>query len=516
MRKSDKPILLIRLARPDDIPAIRELERKVYPSMSRYSAEVLLGQMNNFPEGQFVAVFDDKVVGYACAIRMGIKAVQPHSWREVSGEGFGHTHDPIGEFLYGIDTFVDPAFRGLRIAHRFHQQRKKLCQHLRLKGIVFGARLPSLQKKLKKGESVAAYVEAVRQKRQRDSYLSFYLRHGFEVISVLADYLPQDKESLGHAVLLQWQNPDVHASDGPKALLPSGVKSPVRVATVQYMQRRVASFEEFAQIVTYFVDVVADYESDFVVFPEFLTLQLLSIANEPISPDQAITHLTEYTERYVTLFRDLAVRFNVNIIAGTHPTKGADGSIHNTSYIFLRDGTMHEQPKIHSTPSERYWWNVEGGHTLRAINTDCGPIGVLICYDSEFPELARHLVNQGANILFVPFCTDERLGYLRVRYSAQARAVENQVFVVMSGNVGNLPGVHNMDIQYAQSCILTPCDFAFARDGIAADTTPNVETVAFADLRVEDLYHARTSGTVRNLRDRRHDLYSVSWHGGQS
>jgi predicted amidohydrolase len=125
--------------------------------------------------------------------------------------------------------------------------------------------------------------------------------------------------------------------------------------------------------------------------------------------------------------------------------------------------------------------------------------------------MARHLVDQGAQILFVPFCTDERKSYLRVRYCCQARAVENQIYVAMAGNVGNLPNVHNMDIQYAQSCILTPCDFPFARDGIAADTTPNVETVAFADLRLESLRMARHSGTVQNLKGRRHDLYSTIW-----
>ena len=156
----------------------------------------------------------------------------------------------------------------------------------------------------------------------------------------------------------------------------------------------------------------------------------------------------------------------------------------------------------------RFWDGV-----LNAIETDCGPIGVLICYDAEFPELARHLADQGAHILFVPFCTDERQSYLRVRYCCQARAVENQFYVVMSGNVGNLPGGSNMDIQYAQSCILTPCDFPFARDGVAADTTPNVEMVAFADLHPATLRMARNSGTVQNLRDRRHDLYSIKWRG---
>ena len=77
----------------------------------------------------------------------------------------------------------------------------------------------------------------------------------------------------------------------------------------------------------------------------------------------------------------------------------------------------------------------------------------MICHDAQFPELARHLVDQGAMILFVPFCTDERRGYLRVRYCCQARAIENQVYVVMSGNVGNLPNVHNMDIQYRNNFV---------------------------------------------------------------
>jgi predicted amidohydrolase len=107
--------------------------------------------------------------------------------------------------------------------------------------------------------------------------------------------------------------------------------------------------------------------------------------------------------------------------------------------------------------------------------------------------------------------TDERQSYLRVRYCAQARAVENQCYLALAGNVGNLPAVENIDIQYAQSCVVTPCDFPFARDGIAADTTPNVEMVAIADLSIDALLSARQSGTVRNLRDRRFDLYSVQW-----
>jgi predicted amidohydrolase len=273
----------------------------------------------------------------------------------------------------------------------------------------------------------------------------------------------------------------------------------------------VESFEEFLTIVEYFVDVVSDYKADFMVFPELFSLQLLSMENQELSHRASIEALTKYTPLLKDAFKDMALKYNVNIVGGSHCTITDTGRVENICYVFLRDGRIHEQAKIHPTPNEVHWWNIEGGQSLSPIETDCGSIGVLICYDSEFPELARHLIDQGAMILFVPFCTDERQSYLRVRYCCQARAVENQCFVVMSGNVGNLPRVANMDIQYAQSCILTPCDFPFARDGVAADTTPNVEMVAFADLRTESLRQARSNGTVRNLKDRRHDLYRVEW-----
>ena len=247
------------------------------------------------------------------------------------------------------------------------------------------------------------------------------------------------------------------------------------------------------------------------MLPELFSLQLLSIENEQIPAAEAIAHLTQYTEPLKKMLSDLAVNYNINIIGGSHPTKVDNGDIQNVCYVCLRDGSIHSQAKIHPTPNERYWWNIQGGDELAVIMTDCGPIGVNICYDSEFPELARHLVDQGMLMLFVPFCTDERQSYLRVRYCGQARAVENQCYVVLAGNVGNLPKVDNMDIQYAQSCILSPCDLPFARDGVAADTTPNVEMVAIADLRLDLLAQARRNGTVQNLKDRRFDLYSVGW-----
>ena len=342
---------------------------------------------------------------------------------------------------------------------------------------------------------------------------AFRLRNGFEPIGILHDYLPIDHESRGFATHMIWRNPQVPSGETTEPARVMRRPQTVRVAAVQYQLRAVSSFEEFAHQVEYFVDVVADYKADFAVFPELFTLQLLSIENRKIPAADAIAALTNYTGRFKEMMSSLAVSYNVNIIGGSHPTREADGEVYNISNVFLRDGSVHEQHKVHPTPNERYWWNIKGGDRVHVIDTDCGPVGVAICYDCEFPELTRVLIDQGAAILFVPFCTDERQAYMRVRYCAAARAVENQCYVVMAGNVGNLPKVENMDIQYSQSCVLTPCDFPFARDGVAAEAAPNVEMVAIADLHLDSLYAARQGGAVLNLKDRRFDLYSVVWRG---
>ena len=508
--------LFVRTASTDDIAEIREVMRASYPSGTEvYTESMLRGQINRFPDGQFVAEFDGQVVGYCASFRIDAdKALGPHTWHDITGQGFGSRHDDEGEYLYGLEVFVHPDFRRHRIGQRFYRRRKQLCRELNLEGIVFGGRLPGLKRNLKKVGSAEVYVQKVVAQEIRDPVLTFQLRNGFEVIGLLENYTHEDPDSLGYAAHLLWKNPDKRvkvrvSKEVPRILLPHKV----RVAAVQYQQRRVESVDEFFRLVRYFVETMSDYRADFVLFPELFTLQLLSMQDQELDPVSAIEQISEYTELIKDEFRRYAIRYNINIIGGSHPTMMPNGRVENIAYIYLRDGAVHQQPKIHPTPDEVYWWRIEGGETLQAFDTDCGPIGVLICYDCEFPELGRYLIDQGANILFVPFYTDERQGYMRVRHCSQARAIENQCYVAMAGNVGNLPNVANMDLQYAQSCILTPCDFAFARDGIAADTTPNVEAVALADLSLTALREARATGTVQNLKNRRHDLYQMRWLG---
>ncbi|MGJ0454752.1 MAG: GNAT family N-acetyltransferase [Methylocystis sp.] len=504
--------LVIRRANRGDVPDIIAMMKRAYPSLPVYSRGNLLGQITSFPEGQFVADYEGKIVGYAATFRIDeATALKRHNWTEITGGGYASRHDAAGPWLYGMEVCVDPDWRGLRIGQRLYEARKRLAEELELKGIVFGGRMPGLSRKIKEFKTPEAYLEAVKARKVRDQVASFQIGNGFEPLGVLEAYMPSDHESLGYAAHMVWRNPyvDQEATPTKSAIRP---KDWVRVATVQFQQRAVKSFEEFLANIEYFVDVVSDYKSDFVVFPELFTLQLLALEKKRLGPVEAIEALTQRTEPFVAALRQMALSYNINIIGGSHPTRVADGDIRNVAYVFLRDGAVHAQEKIHPTPNERNWWNIRGGDEIRAIDTDCGPIGVLVCYDSEFPELARLLADEGAKLLFVPFCTDNRQGYLRVRYCSQARAIENQCYVVLSGNVGNLPGVENMDVQYAQSCILTPCDFPFARDGVAAETTENVETIAVADLDLSDLAWARREGTVRNLRDRRFDLYRLVRH----
>ena len=509
-----KHTLEIRQARKKDLSRIYRLVRKVYPGTGGYSRDQIRGQLSHFPEGNLVAVYDGEIVGYCASIRVPEeKALKPHTWAGITGGGFGSTHDNDGDWLYGYEVCVDPDFRGLKLGERLYSARRALCVELNLKGIVFGGRMPGYGRREKRFESAEAYARAVADKKLRDPVITFQMRNGFELLGVLENYLPSDVESRGHATHMVWRNPAEAELLTDSITAPDRPPDTVRIAVVQYLQRRIESFEDFARIVTYFVDAVADNKTDFVVFPEYFAVQLLSIENEALSPRQSMVRLVQYNDRLEELFSRLAIRYNVNIIGGSHPARHEDGRLLNVAHVFLRDGSVHEQPKLHPTPGERYWWQIEGGDYLRAIETDSGTIGVLTCYDSEFPELARHLVDQGADILFVPYSTETREGHLRVRYSCHARAIENQVYVATAGNVGNLPRVANMDIHYAQSAILTPCDFPFARDGIAAQCTENTEMLAFADLNLEALRSARQYGTVQNLKDRRHDLYGVKWRG---
>lgn len=276
----------------------------------------------------------------------------------------------------------------------------------------------------------------------------------------------------------------------------------IRVATLQYFIRPVQSLEQFRDQVEGLVRTAADYKCHLVVFPEYFTCQLLTLGNVRRPIAQQVRDLAQHEQFFVEMMERLARESSIHIVAGSIPVKepGSD-AIFNQCHVFTPDGLLGHQRKLHVTRFEAEEWLVSPGARLRLFDTDLGRIAVAICYDVEFPEIARAAARQGTSVLVVPSCTDDRQGYLRVRYCAHARAIENQLYVACSSTVGSLPMVPAVSLNWGQAAILTPSDFAFSRDGILAEGVPNQESMVIGDLDIPMLLSAREDGTVRPLRD---------------
>lgn len=504
--------IVLRTLRHSDFQALKTALKKAYPNWTGepWRERYLNILLDKFPEGQLGIEVNGVLVGAALALIIDYeKFGDNHTYEEITDNDNFTTHDPDGDVLYGIEIFIDPDYRGLRLGRRLYDARKELCENLNLRAVMAGGRLPGY------GEyadtmSPKAYIEAVRRREIYDATLSFQFANDFHVKRFIPNYIKGDKASRGYATLLEWNNIYYES----KETLINAPKSEVRLGLVQWQMRLVNSFEQFKEHIDFFVDVVSDYDCDFILFPEFFNAPLMAPYND-LPQAEAVRKLATYTPELLKYFKELAVSYNVNIITGSMPymenLDNPSEPLLNVGFLCRRDGSHEMFSKIHITPSEAYSWGMVGGSRVQAFDTDAGRIGILVCYDSEFPELSRLLAEDGMQILFVPFMTDTQNGYNRVRHCAQARAIENECYVAIAGSVGNLPRVHNMDIQYAQSAVLSPCDFAFPTNGVVAEATANAEMTLIADVNLDLLKELHHNGSVHNLRDRRTDLFDLKW-----
>lgn len=280
----------------------------------------------------------------------------------------------------------------------------------------------------------------------------------------------------------------------------------LRVSTVQYHLHTIHSFDEFAQQVTHYVRAALEFDTDFILFPEFLTTQLLSIGNEQ-GQQLSINDLPIFTEEYLHLFTNLAKETKTHIIGGTHVIRQNDKLL-NVAHLFYPNGTVATQAKLHITPTEVNEWHMSLGDGLQIFETDKGKIAILTCYDIEFPEIVRMAKARGADVVFCPSCTDDQHGFYRVRYTAHARAIENQIYIVTASTVGSLPTIDFMRMNFGQSAIISPNDVPFPPRGIIAEGEVNHDMVVTGDLDLTLLYEVREKGSVTTWRDRRTDLYT--------
>lgn len=498
-------LLVTRNLQIEDYDRVVEIMRKCYPMMKgdiwlKPQIEKLI---EYFPEGQICVDDHGKVVAFALAIIVDYsKFGDSHSYEQIIDDSKFGSHDPEGDVLYGIDVCVDPDYRGMRLGRRLYDSRKELCENLNLRSIVAGGRIPNYHK-YSDQYTPKEYIQKVREKEVYDPVLYFQMSNDFHVRKILKNYIPYDKASGSYAVLIEWNNIYYEEKEDTFGTR----KTSARIGVVQWQLRSVRSVDSFFENVEFFVDAVSGYQADFVVFPELFNTPLMAEFNEDDSA-KAIRKLAQYSDEIRDKMVEYALSYNINIIAGSMPAY-EDGKLYNVSYLCRRDGSYETQYKIHVTPAERNDWGMTGGTEVKVFETDTAKIGILICYDSEFPELSRILADQGMEILFVPFATDMQNGYNRVRICAQARAIENECYVAISGSVGNLPKVKNMDIQFGQSAIFSPSDFAFPQNAIVAEGTANTENTIVADVDLTDLKYLHNSGSVRNLKDRRTDLYEI-------
>ncbi len=476
-----------------------------YPTMedSYWAKEEIENLLDVFPEGQVVIKVNDAIAGCALSVIVSEQTVNKyHAYEDIITDGTFEKFDAKGNVLYGIEVFISPEYRGLRLGRRLYDYRKELCERLNLKGIMFGGRIPNYHKYAHQ-LSPKDYIEKVKHREIDDPVLSFQLSNDFHVSRILKNYLLDDEASKYFAVLLEWDN--IYYEKPTEE--PVSDKTVARVGLVQWQMRTYKNRAELMQQVQFFVDTLASYNCDFALFPELFNMPLMP-KDASLSPVEAIRELAKHTEAIKNEFSQLAVSCNINIISGSMPVI-RDGNLYNEGYLCKRDGHVESYEKIHITPDEVSSWGMRGGSKIQTFDTDSGKIGVVICYDSEFPELARILAQEGMDILFVPFMTDTANAFSRVRNCAMARAIENECYVAIAGSVGNLPQVTNMNIQYAQSMVFTPCDFAFPIDGVQAKATPNTEMVVITDVDLTLLRELNKTGSVRNLAQRRTDLYDL-------
>jgi predicted amidohydrolase/GNAT superfamily N-acetyltransferase len=497
--------------RREDIPEIIECSKAAYgdyPEEYMYTPRQYEMQFAAFPQGQFVAICGGRIVGYATSLIVSIDDEFWYDVDELTGAGTFSTHNPDGDTLYGADIAVHPDFRRLGVATLLYKRRLSLLKRNNLRRMIAYGRIPGYTEHAGK-MTAEQYVSKVVAGELQDSALSTHLKVGYEVRKVQLD-ITVDHSSLNYSTFLVMDNPDFNLAKKniSSAVFPKIQARRVRVCAAQYNMRIIKSFDELEGSVEFFADTADSFHCHFLLFPENFTYQLLSFKKR-LTMKEATVELAKYTGRYIDMFKRVAKQYNTYIIGGSHPVLRG-GKYYNTAHLFTPSGNVYTQDKLHITPAERNEGGIEPGTAIRIFRTPLARIAIQICYDIEFPEVSRLLTLAGVEIIFVPFFTEEKKAYYRVRHCAQARAVENFVYVVMTGSVGNMRTESGSFMNYSQSAILTPSDFSFPEKGVEGEADPNVEAVVISELALSSLSQQRHVASVRPLHDMRPDLYELS------
>ncbi|MDQ3247597.1 MAG: carbon-nitrogen hydrolase family protein [Chloroflexota bacterium] len=279
--------------------------------------------------------------------------------------------------------------------------------------------------------------------------------------------------------------------------------STMTVAAAQYGVEFLGSWTNYTRKLERMVSEAAQQEAKLLLFPEYGCLDLASLFPADIYQDlhKQLNALQTLLADFIELHCTLAQQHNVYIVASSFPVRLNDGSFRNRAFYCTPAGRVDFQDKLIMTRFENEMWQIGAGDEVKVFDTPYGRLGITICYDAEFPLLARRQVEMGATIILAPSCTDTLAGFNRVRIGCRARALENQCYVVMSPVVGTGDWSPALGFNIGAAGIYTPVDEGFPSDGILAAGELNAAQWVIAELDLSKISAVRKNGEVLNHRD---------------
>ena len=274
----------------------------------------------------------------------------------------------------------------------------------------------------------------------------------------------------------------------------------MKIATAAYPLDPLPNWAAYTAKLTDWVAGAAGQGAELLVFPEYGALELSMLAGPAVAGDLegCLRATSDLMVDVDDLHADLAARYGVHILAASAPV--FDDVIGprpvNRARLFAPGGGRGAQDKQIMTRFERTPWDVVPGGKLQVFDTALGKIAILICYDGEFPLLARAVSD--AELLLVPSCTEALAGYSRVRIGAMARALEAQCVSVMSSIVGAAPWSPAVDVNVGMGGIFGPPDTGFPPTGVIAEGVLNQPGWTIGEVDLSRVAHVRADGGVLN------------------
>lgn len=280
----------------------------------------------------------------------------------------------------------------------------------------------------------------------------------------------------------------------------------IRLAACQYAIELLPDWDQYEAHLWQMCRSAADDGAQLLLLPEYAALVLSGQLPEPERSDldASIAGIQPLLPRWRDLCARIARELGVWLQPGTVPELGADGRYRNRAYLFGPEGLAGYQDKLMMTRFEKEQWHIDAGDGLRVFETPLGTLGILICYDNEFPLLARTLAELGADLILAPSCTDTEAGFYRVRIGAQARALENQIAVLQSPTVGDAPWSPALDVNIGRAALYVPSDYGLPPSGVVAESahlSPAISQWLHVSLDMDQVRQVRDHGQVFIRRD---------------